>query len=82
MIRIAFHDGSIVDCDHIDRIYVEEFEMDKVFVVGRIGDENWSNDKRDEAVSNEDVSGQAEMAREGSEDEACTSNSDLQEIHS
>lgn len=40
MIRIIFDNGEIADCEHIEKMYVEEYEMDKVTVVGRLEDEN------------------------------------------
>ena len=36
MIRIVFDDGSAVDCIHIAKMYIEEFEMEKVTIVGNI----------------------------------------------
>ena len=39
MIRIIFDNGELVDCDHIAKVYVEQFEMDKVTIVGRMEDE-------------------------------------------
>lgn len=44
MIRIVFDDGSVVDCVHINRMYMEEVEMDKITIVGNI-----------EALEEEDV---------------------------
>ena len=40
MIRIIFDNGELVDCDHIAKVYVEQFEMDKITIVGRMEDEN------------------------------------------
>ena len=39
MIRIIFEDGELIDCDHIEKVYVEQYEMDKVIIVGRMEDE-------------------------------------------
>ena len=36
MIRIIFDNGDIVECEHIEKIYMEETEMDKVTIVGNI----------------------------------------------
>lgn len=40
MIRIIFDNGEIADCEHIEKIYVEEYEMDKVTIVGKIEEES------------------------------------------
>ena len=37
MIRIVFDNGAIEDCKHINKIYVEEIEMDKLTIVGNLG---------------------------------------------
>ena len=39
MIRIIFDNGELIDCDHIEKVYVEQYEMDKVIIVGRMEDE-------------------------------------------
>ena len=39
MIRIIFDNGEIADCEHIEKVYVEEYEMDKVTIVGSLKDE-------------------------------------------
>lgn len=37
MIRIVFDDGSIIDCDHIAKIFIEENDHDeKLTIVGCI----------------------------------------------
>ncbi len=36
MIRIVFDNGEIADCEHIEKMYIEEYEMDKVTMVGNI----------------------------------------------
>lgn len=36
MIRIIFDNGEIADCEHIEKMYIEEYEMDKVTMVGNI----------------------------------------------
>lgn len=36
MIRIIFDNGEIADCEHIEKMYVEQYEMDKVTIVGNI----------------------------------------------
>ena len=36
MIRIVFDTGELIDCEHIDKIYVEKTEMEKLTVVGCI----------------------------------------------
>ena len=41
MIRIIFENGAIEDCEHIAKMYVEQYEMDKVTVVGRLEDETY-----------------------------------------
>ena len=40
MIRIIFGNGDIINCDNIARVYIEEFEMEKVTVVGKMEEEN------------------------------------------
>lgn len=40
MIRIIFDDGSAVNCVHIAKMYIEEFEMEKVTIVGNIKERN------------------------------------------
>lgn len=39
MIRVIFDNGEIADCEHIERIYVEEYEMEKVIMVGHLEEE-------------------------------------------
>ena len=39
MIRIIFDNGDIADCEHIEKVYVEEYEMDKVILVGHLEEE-------------------------------------------
>ena len=39
MIRIIFGNGDIINCDNIARVYIEELEMEKVTVVGKIEEE-------------------------------------------
>ena len=41
MIRIIFDSGEIIDCEHISKVYVEQYEMDKITVVGRLEDETY-----------------------------------------
>lgn len=36
MIRIIFDNGAATTCDNIKKIYIEEFEMDKVTIVGNL----------------------------------------------
>ena len=37
MIRIIFENGEILDCDNIEKIFMEEFEHDsKVIIVGKL----------------------------------------------
>ncbi len=36
MIRIIFDNGELIECEHIEKIYMEETEMDKVTIVGNI----------------------------------------------
>ena len=36
MIRIIFDNGEVADCEHIEKMYIEEYEMDKVTMVGNI----------------------------------------------
>ena len=40
MIRIIFDNGEVADCEHISKMYVEQYEMDKVTIVGRLEDED------------------------------------------
>ena len=39
MIRVIFDNGEIADCEHIERIYVEEYEMEKIIMVGHLEEE-------------------------------------------
>lgn len=36
MIRIIFHNGSMIDVKGIDKMYIEEGEMEKATIVGNI----------------------------------------------
>ena len=36
MIRIIFDDGSIVNCEHINKIFIEECDEEKVTIVGSL----------------------------------------------
>lgn len=36
MIRIIFDTGELIECEHIDKMYMEEVEMDKITIVGNI----------------------------------------------
>ena len=36
MIRIIFDNGEIADCEHIEKMYVDECEMDKITMVCNI----------------------------------------------
>ena len=40
MIRIIFDNGEIADCEHIQKMYIEQYEMDKIIIVGKMEDEN------------------------------------------
>ena len=40
MIRIIFENGAIENCEHICKMYVEQYEMDKIIIVGRLEDES------------------------------------------
>ena len=39
MIRIIFDNGELLDCENINKVYVEEYEMDKVTIVGSLEEE-------------------------------------------
>lgn len=39
MIRIIFDNGELIDCEHIAKVYVEQYEMDKITIVGKMEDE-------------------------------------------
>ena len=38
MIRIIFDNGDLVECENIDKIYIDKREVDKVVVVGELLD--------------------------------------------
>ena len=38
MMRIIFDDGTLIDCKHINKIYIEEADLDKLTIVGNIKD--------------------------------------------
>lgn len=40
MIRIIFGNGDIINCDNVARVYIEEIEMEKVTIVGKMEEEN------------------------------------------
>ena len=63
MIRIIFDNGEIADCEHIEKVYVEQYEMDKITVVGRMEDETYvreSNSGVEE--SNKDIESEASLS--------------------
>lgn len=41
MIRIIFDNGDILNCENIAKVYVEELEMDKVTIVGKMEEETY-----------------------------------------
>ena len=55
MIRIIFDDGELIDCDHISKVYVEQYEMDKVIIVGKMEDENARDSDNRTEESNTDT---------------------------
>ena len=38
MMRIIFDNGELIDCEHINKIYIEESEIDKLTIAGNIKD--------------------------------------------
>lgn len=38
MIRIIFDNGELMECEHINKIYIDKKEVDKVVVVGELLD--------------------------------------------
>ena len=36
MIRIIFDNGDVANCEHIDKIYLEECEADKITIVSKV----------------------------------------------
>jgi hypothetical protein len=36
MIRVVFDNGEIIECEHISEIYVEEIDIEKITIIGRI----------------------------------------------
>lgn len=38
MIRIIFDNGELMECEHINKIYIDEAETDKVVIVGDLLD--------------------------------------------
>ena len=55
MIRIIFDNGELIDCEHIAKVYVEQFEMDKITIVGRMEDEYARDGDRRAEESNTDT---------------------------
>ena len=61
MIRIIFDNGEIADCENIDKIYVEQYEMDKVTIVGKMEDEDVRESNRRTKKSNKDIKSEASI---------------------
>lgn len=38
MIRIIFDNGELMECEHINKIYIDKAETDKVVIVGKLLD--------------------------------------------
>ena len=53
MIRIIFDDGQLVDCEHIHKVYVEQYELDKVTVVGKLEEEPYVRENNQGTSSEE-----------------------------
>lgn len=53
MIRIIFDDGQLVDCEHIHKVYVEQYELDKVTVVGKLEEETYVRENNQGTSSEE-----------------------------
>ena len=45
MIRIIFDNGELMECEHINKIYIDKGEVDKVVVVGELLDKVYMVDK-------------------------------------
>ena len=45
MIRIIFDNGELMECEHINKIYIDKEEVDKVVVVGELLDKVYMVDK-------------------------------------
>ena len=66
MIRIIFDNGEIADCEHIEKMYIEEYEMDKVTMVGNIKsleENDVRNNNRGTEKSNTDIESQTSISR-------------------
>lgn len=45
MIRIIFDNGELMECEHINKIYIDKAEVDKVVVVGELLDKVYIADQ-------------------------------------
>ena len=45
MIRIIFDNGELMECEHINKIYIDEAETDKVVIVGDLLDKVYIADQ-------------------------------------
>ena len=45
MIRIIFDNGELMECEHINKIYIDEVETDKVVIVGDLLDKVYIADQ-------------------------------------
>lgn len=45
MIRIIFDNGELMECEHINKIYIDEAETDKVVIVGELLDKVYIADQ-------------------------------------
>lgn len=62
MIRIIFDNGEIADCEHIEKVYVEQYEMDKITIVGKMEDETYVRESdRGVEESNTNIESEASL---------------------
>lgn len=62
MIRIIFDNGEIADCEHIEKVYVEQYEMDKITIVGKMEDETYVRESdRGVEESNKSIESEAPL---------------------
>lgn len=52
MIRIIFDNGELMECEHINKIYIDKIEVDKVVVVGELLDKVYLAEGSDVRESN------------------------------
>lgn len=48
MIRIIFDNGELMECEHINKIYIDKKDVDKVVVVGELLDKVYIADRMEE----------------------------------